>query len=133
MITRETPWGEWCGTFPERGAECEQGNNWSMNLPQEITCEEALLRADGDPDFKTGWAAWAVTAYYGELDARLRGQLFGLIRKEPMLAALLYRDHREALGAVDRKRCLMAFHGRFRTDRKTLLPTVETEIEVTDA
>lgn len=132
MITRDTPWSEWCGLFHERGATCEAGNGWCRSLAKDITCEEAMQCAAEDPAFRTGWAAWAIATFTGELDARLRGQLFALLRREPMLAALLYRDHREALCAVDRKRCLMAFHGRFRTDRQTLLPTVEGEIEVVD-
>jgi hypothetical protein len=41
-----------------------------------------------------------------------------------------YRDHGERFGEVDRKRCLMAFHSGFRSDRKRVLPKVEQEIGV---
>ena len=132
MVTRDTPWVEWAASFPVRGADCVEGNAWAASVTEGVTCEEALVFAAEDPAFCIGWASWAVVTYYGEIDARIRGLLFGVIRKKPMIAAILYRDHRRAFGDVDRKRCLMAFHGRFRSDKRQVLPTVEDEIEVTD-
>lgn len=130
MITKDMPWREWYGMFAEHGGGCEDGLRWVSALPVECTCEEMLLRGADDPEFRVSWAAWALSAFCGELDARLRGLLFGIVRREPMIMAVLYRDHGDLFGEVDRKRCLMAFHSGFRSDRKRVLPTVEQEIGV---
>lgn len=129
-IRKEMNWREWYALFDERGGGCDEGRRWVSALPDEASCEEMLVRASGDPEFKAAWAAWGLAAFCGELDARLRGLLFALLKREPMLAALLYRDHGARFGDVDRKRCLMAFHSGFRADGAHVLPRVEQEIGV---
>ncbi|WP_449258270.1 hypothetical protein [Chlorobium limicola] len=132
MVKRDTAWSDWYALFGERDGGCDAGRAWVDTLPEGLTCEEVLERASEDRSFRIGWAAWAITAFCGELDARLRGQLFALVRRKPMVAAVLFRDYGDRLGTVDRKRCLMAFHSGFRTDGRRVLPTVEGEIGVLD-
>lgn len=109
LFGKDTAFSEWAATFPARGATCTDGNDWSAKQSGK-TIEQALFGAGDDRSFRPAWAAWAIEEYYGEIDTRVKGLLFTLIRRRPVIAALFLKKNWRKLSDVDRLRCLKAFH-----------------------